>query len=181
MQRDYKNYDYIEIIIKKDNAEEVISSYKKFLWQELERNEDARYSDILHVSFCRAHKIKNKDRLQLLQVYYEFALNERANLSEKKHHKSKAGICNLIIFTICLLFGVWWLIFYIKELFVLIGGIFFSMIIVALVFIFVEKLKKLYKRENQLFRTEDERQKAKIREIFDEVKMLSEKDEGEMV
>ncbi len=173
MKLDYENYDYIEIIVKKDNAKEVISSYKEFLWQELERKEDARYSDLLHVRFCRTHEIPCKDRLQLLQVYYEFALNERAELNEKKHHKSNAGICNLAVFVTCLLVGLWLLIFYVKNPLFFIGGIVITLAIAIFIVFLSKKLKELRKIEKQRFKIEDEKRLSQIDKIIEEAKTLT--------
>ena len=176
--KDYENYDYIEIIVKKDNVDEVVSSYGEFLWQEISRKEDRRYSDVIHVSFYRAHNIKNKDRLQLLQVYYEFALNDRAELFEKKHHKSRAGICNLVFFTIALLVGIWSLIFYFKTPLVFGGGIFLTLVVLFFAGFFGAKLKRLYKRETERFKIKDQEQKSKIDDVINEVKVLANSSKG---
>ncbi len=172
-EKDYQNYDFIEIIVKKENAEQVISAYSDFSWEKISVKEDAKYNDILHVEFCRLHDIANKDRLQLLQVYYEFALNERADLKEKKHHKSKAGICNLIVFAMCLFFGIWSLIFYTKTLPIFIGGIVLSLCALVLTVFFAKKLKNLYKLENQRFKIEDIEKQEDINKILDEARLLT--------
>ena len=174
--RDYEKYDYIEIIVKKENVDEVVSSYGKFLWKEISRKEDRRYSDVLHVSFYRAHNIENKDRLQLLQVYYEFALNERAELNEKKHHKSRAGICNLIFFATCILAGLWRLIFYFKNPIIFGCGIFLTLGVLFFAVFFGKKLKKLHKLENEKFQIFEKGHRAKINEILDEVNLLTKAD-----
>ncbi len=177
--KDHENYDYIEIIVKKENAEQVISAYRDFLWKEISRKEDKRYHDIVHIGFCRARDIQNKDRLQLLQVYYEFALNERADLFEKKHRKSNAGICNLAVFATVLLVGLWLLIFYIKTLPIFLGGIVLTSIIASLVFFFSGKIKNLRKRENEKFKIKEDETTIKINEILGEVKSLT-KEGGEL-
>ncbi len=179
--KDHDKYDYIDIIVKKENADEVVSSYGKFLWKELYRKEDKSYSDVIHVSFYRARDIQNKDRLQLLQVYYEFALNEKAELMEKKHHKSKAGICNLIVFSLCLFVGIWWLIFYLNNLAFYIVGVALTLIIAGLDAFFGKKLKNLYKKENQRFKLQEDEIKERIDDIFNEVESLTkEKERGEL-
>ena len=161
--KDHENYDYIEIIVKKDNAEQVISDYRDFLWKEISRKEDKRY----------------QDRLQLLQVYYEFALNERADLFEKKHRKSNAGICNLAVFATVMLVGLWLLIFYIKTLPIFLGGIVLTSIIAILVLFFGGKIKNLRKREKEKFKIKEEETTIKINEILSEVKSLT-KEGGEL-
>ena len=177
--KDHENYDYIDIIVKKENVDEVVCSYGKFLWQELYRKEDKRYSDVIHVSFYRARDIKNKDRLQLLQVYYEFALNEKAEAFDKKHRKSNAGIFNLAFFATFILVGLWWLIFYIRTLPIFLVGIVSTSIIVILVVFFGEKIKNLRKREKQKFKIKEEETAIKINEIIKEVSSLT-KEGGEL-
>ena len=172
-EKDYNKYDYIEIIVKKENSEQVINDYHDFLWQEISIKEDKKYNDILHVEFYRAHDIACKDRLQLLQVYYEFALNERAEAFEKKHHKSKAGICNLIVFASCLFFGIWSLIFYNKTLPFFMGGIFLSLLHLFFTIFFAKKLKKLYKTESERFKIKDLEKQDRIDEILAEVKSIT--------
>lgn len=176
--KDHENYDYIEIIVKKENVDEVVASYGKFLWQEFYRKEDRRYSDVIHVSFYRARDIKNKDRLQLLQVYYEFALNEGAEAFEKKHHKSNACICNLAVFATCMLVGLWWLIFYMQTILAFIGGMIFTLSIALLTVFFGKKIKNLRKRENQRFKVKKQEQKQKIEGILREVDTLTTLNQG---
>ncbi len=178
MKRDYENNDYIEIIVKKENVDEVVASYGKFLWKEYYRKEDARYNDVIHVCFYRARNIQNKDRLQLLQVYYEFALNERAEAFDKKHHKSNAGICNLAVFATCIFLGLWWLIFYMQNIIAFIGGMVFTLSIALLTVFFGKKLKELRKRENQRFKIKEQEQKERIEEVLREVDALTLVDRG---
>ena len=177
-ERDYQKYDYIEIIVKKENTEQVINDYHDFLWQEISIKEDAKYSDILHVEFCRAHDIANKDRLQLLQVYYEFALNERANSFEKKHHKSNAGIFNLAFFATVILVGLWWLIFYIRTLPIFIGGILLTAIVVFFIVFFATKLKKFYNLESERFKIFDLERQKRIDTILAEARLLTLSNDG---
>ena len=171
-EKDYHKCDYIEIVVKEENAKEVISAYKNFLWQLLSREDDGKYKGVVHLCFCRAHDIACKDRLQLLLVYYEFALNERADLKEKKHHKSKTGILNLIFFTACLLFGVWSLIFYIKTLPIFIGGIILSLLVLSCSVFCAKRLRKIYKEESKKFLLSDMEKQERIDEILKKAKSL---------
>ena len=176
--KDHENYDYIEIIVKKENVDEVVASYGKFLWKELSRKEDRRYNDVIHLSFYREHNIPSKDRLQLLQVYYEFTLNERSEAFDKKHHKSNAGICNLVFFTTLILVGLWWFIFYMQTILAFIGAMVFTLSISLIAVFFGKKLNNLRKKESKSFKVKEQKQQEKIQEILREVETLTSVNKG---
>ena len=91
---DYINYDSLKLYVKKNKSKEIIEHYKLFGWEVLEEFENKKYEDILDLTFCRPHKIKNKDELQLLQVYMEERLNEQAKIEKHKHSKTTSiGLC----------------------------------------------------------------------------------------
>jgi hypothetical protein len=85
---DYNKYDSISLALKENEYERMISYYRAFGWEEYEKNEDKRYFDIVHAKLMRPHKIENKDRLQLLQVKMEYAVNRFAQLRKNKHSRS---------------------------------------------------------------------------------------------
>ena len=58
--KDYWNYDYIDLSVKVNNVEEVVLAYNKLGWQETNRFADKQYKDVLHLSFKREHKIQKK-------------------------------------------------------------------------------------------------------------------------
>ncbi len=97
-EKDYWNYDYIDLSVKTDSADEVVSSYNTFGWQETDRFADKQYKDVLHLSFKRERKITDKDRLQYLQVSYEMLLNKRNTREYKMHDKS-----SLVLTLLCVL------------------------------------------------------------------------------
>ena len=58
---DYINYDSLKLYVKKNKSKEIIEHYKLFGWELAEEFENKKYEDILDLTFCRAHKIENKD------------------------------------------------------------------------------------------------------------------------
>ncbi|MBQ9792150.1 MAG: hypothetical protein IJW32_00185 [Clostridia bacterium] len=85
---DYNNYDVLNLYVKRDKLENIISKYTIFGW-ELEKQEDNKeYEDIVEITFVRPHVIKNKDDLQLLQVYMEERLNKVGQLERNKNAKT---------------------------------------------------------------------------------------------
>ncbi|MBQ9734911.1 MAG: hypothetical protein IJV95_03520 [Clostridia bacterium] len=160
---DYHNYDQINLTVKRQNADEVILSYGAFLWEKIEEKEDKRYHDILHLSFTRPHKIPNKDRLQLLQVHYETAVNERALLDGKKHRASQALLSTGLVLLLSVMLGVVALSFYLVSLYAVLGGVAFTVIQASLCVLVFVKVRKIRKKENQKF----EDKKAEIEKSID--------------
>ncbi len=94
-KHDYHNYDSLKLFVKKEKAKDIIDKYQLLKWQLVTQNENDRYEDIVDLEFTRPHKIANKDKLQLLQVYLEEELNSFAKVESKKH--SKSTIAGLIV------------------------------------------------------------------------------------
>lgn len=175
--KDYQNYDYIEIIVKKNSADEIVYWYSRFLWKEYQRKEDKRYADVIHISFSRPHKIPSKDRLQLLQVYFENILNTKARLLESKHSKFKAMICVAIFVAILGLLGVGAFIFFIKSWlgYLLAGAT--AILSTCIDIVFCRYIKKLYKKENHNFDKKSDDFAKQIDEIIGEVNQITGVDE----
>lgn len=109
--RDYENFDYLYITVKKNRLERLKTHYRELGWEDTEMKEDARYDDITHISLRRPHKIENKDALQLLQVYLEAAWNKIGKLENNPRPKTLIfglgiGLLSaaLLIAGICLIF-----------------------------------------------------------------------------
>ncbi len=147
-ERDYKNYDYIDVLVKKQNQQEIIDAYSSFLWENIGNKEDTRYNDVVNLSFKRDIKVLNKDRLAFLQVCYESALNKKAEIKSKKHSKSIALICNLAFFSLAGLFLVGVFIYFFKSLLSIILASIVGLFIFALDIIAVKKIKKRIYKEN---------------------------------
>ena len=73
---DYKfEDDKLSVAVKADGAREIKESYAAFGWRIASERADGRCPGIVHMDFVREHKIAGKDRLQLLQVRFEVAVN----------------------------------------------------------------------------------------------------------
>ena len=90
MEFDYNEYDSLSVLIKRKESSAILSYYNSFGWEEYERRDDRRYFDIIHIKLKRRHKIPNKDRLQLLEIEMENAINRLAVLRGKKHWRTVA-------------------------------------------------------------------------------------------
>ena len=75
--------DTIFVKGKRQACEHIISGYGDFGWSLTDRKDDKLYEDIVHLTFTRPHFIKNRDRLQLLQVRLEIAYNRMGKFSYK--------------------------------------------------------------------------------------------------
>ncbi len=165
-KRDYKNFDYLDVIVKKQNEQEIVDGYLSFLWQKFDAKEDKRYNDIVHLSFKRDIVVPNKDRLQLLQVYYETALNKRAEIEFNKHSKSIVAICNLAFFSLAGLFLVGVFIYFLKSLIsVAIGGV-VALFILAMDIFLASKIKKNFLSENISYQTKISQVENDINQIL---------------
>ena len=105
--KDYTNFDYITIYVKKNMIDAVRKNYEILGWQILEEKENDNYEDIIDVTFFRPHKIENKDDLQILQVYTEDRLNKLAKLERDKYAKSLISTLSIeIVAVFVLLYGI---------------------------------------------------------------------------
>lgn len=84
----YTEFDYLEILVKRGRVDQVIQNYGIFGWQIEQKDDNERYEDLVDLTFSRPHKIRNKDELQLNQVFMEENLNQYAKLEKHKHSKS---------------------------------------------------------------------------------------------
>lgn len=95
------HYDTIEFTLKRERAGEIEAQLACFGW-EIEREWDAKlYSDLVHVRFKRPHRVESKDRLQLLQVRVEIALNKQVKY--ERTMDSRALIFGLSLAVLALL------------------------------------------------------------------------------
>ena len=173
-ERDYKNFDHVNLTVKKENVEEVSQAYSEFLWQEVYRREDRRFNDVLNLCFKREHKVKNKDKLQLYQVHYESLINERAGLIENKHNKAGAMISNVAILgALALFLGIMLLVFGKSLPYLICGGVLLFITAILLPF-FIVKCRNLFRKENRVFEQNFNENKKKITELLSKVKLLTE-------
>ena len=109
----YKEYDTLTLYVKKNKSTGIIKHYKIFGWELVEEADNNMYADLVDLTFIRSHKIKNKDELQLQQVYMEETLNKLGKLDKFKHAKSAS--VGLSVGTIILAFIVFAVIINIKP------------------------------------------------------------------
>ncbi len=171
--KDYNNYDYIEIIVKTESEREVVSAYSSFLWQETHRQEDNRYADVTHVFFKREHRIENKDRLQLLQVHYESVLNEKSQAFEQKCNKTKALLSNVILLIVASLFLCFYLVFAIKQTWSVILGLLLVVIVGVLSIFAVKYFKTRFTLDEQKYLDKATEFEGQIKDIMQEVRLLT--------
>ena len=141
--------DTLELYVKKDKSSDIIKSYEAFGWNVASHTENSKYEDLVDLTFERPHDIKNKDELQLMQVYLDDRLEQIGKLQKKKHAKSTSfgltiGPFSMLLITLSLLLFI-----HDQSLSnILLGSL---MIVVGLAFIVLEIiiLPKLYKKENE--------------------------------
>lgn len=174
MKPDIKNYDYLCITAKSDSVDGIIASYKTLGWQLIEVREDKQYIDLDVIDFMRPHKIENKDRLQLLQVRLETALNKVGEARHKKHRKSAViGLTGGIIGCTAIALGI--LFFFMQGddmLLKIASGIASIVIGLALMTAVATTFKKLVRYENGIFAAVTSGLKADIEAICTEANRL---------
>lgn len=82
---DYNKYDKITVTTKTACSQKVIDDYQRFGWEWIKKDNDRIFSNIVHLTFKRAHRLKNKDKLQYLQVCYEEKLNAVFDLERSRN------------------------------------------------------------------------------------------------
>ena len=169
---DYHNFDKLEITAKTIKEKEVIRDYALFGWEEIERKYDKRILDLTHVTFIRPHKIANKDKLQLLQIYYENYMNEIYVCEKNKSKTSFAYIVsNLFLGAILLAIGVFVLLettFFMRVL----GALFLSVSFVLLVCALL-RIKKLKDMEKEKFKQKYSYLKDKMESVLNDAVYFS--------
>lgn len=167
------NKDWIKLSTKKNKQQEVEKYYAGFGWNKVEEQSDKIYEDIVHLTFNRNHKIKNKDELQLLQVKLNNSLNKIAKYEKYKNIKSKC--LSLTINIICAILIIWGIIIPLKNLSV-INIIISSILVILGLFGFIINgiiIEKLRKKELYNFNKILKLENSKIQNIYSQAKKLS--------
>ena len=169
---DYHNFDKLEMTAKTIKAKEVARDYALFGWEEIERRDDKRILDLTHFTFIRPHKIANKDKLQLLQIYYENYMNE-IYVCEKNRGKTSFAyiVSTLFLGAILLAIGVFILLgttFIAKVL----GALFLGASLVLLVCGLL-RIKKLKNMEKEKFKQKYSYLKDKIESVLNDAVYFS--------
>ncbi len=75
-----EDFDKLELIVKNSHMEEIVTFYNEFGWAQVESRPHHRYGDLSEITLRRPHKIAHKDKLQLLQVRLERAIDDSQRL-----------------------------------------------------------------------------------------------------
>lgn len=105
MKKDYNKYDYLSASVKSENADQMQIRYVDFGWELIERIPHSKYYDIEIMTFRRDRKIKNKDKLQYLQVVMEHKINEIARLKKWQYIPTIISTTLLCLLDFMLIFG----------------------------------------------------------------------------
>lgn len=169
----YKEFDTLTIYAKKDRLDSIIDHYKIFGWEIVCQNENTRYEDIVDITFSRPHKIKNKDELQLYQVYMEDKLNELAKVELNKHSKSlSVGLSIGVISLAIIILGIFGILNITNN-----TGLIFEIILISIgaiaVIILTILLPVLVKKEKILFKQKRKELEEQLTQIYKKAVMLS--------
>lgn len=176
--REYWEYDYIDLAVKTEKADDLLIGYGAFLWQEIERKSDKNYKDVVHITLKRPHKIKNKDRLQLLQVRYEKMANDKYALKKKKHTRSHALIANVGAFGALAFLGAVAAAFYLRTTASIVCACVWTALEVAFSAFLAVKYRKIRAKENENFKKKDADINVEMNSLFEEVRCLTGVDNG---
>ena len=169
---DNKDLDILNLYVKKNKSKEIIEHYESFGWilDSCQKNE--YYEDIVDISLSRPHKIKNKDELQLEQVYMEEKINELGKLEKYKHKTSIIlGVTMGLTLVTLIFFG----------LTLLLKSIQFSNLLLSILFLFsgvvlavfeIISIPKLHKKEDILFNQKHTQLNEEIEQITNRAKIL---------
>ena len=179
MKNNYRDNDSLTLYVKKNKSEEIISYYNFFGWELVVQDDNSRYEDLIDLTFTRPHKMKNKDELQLQQIYMEEALNKMGKLERHKHSRITAfGLCLGVLSLISIFLGVYCGL-KLKSLWGIIGGMLFAVIGVVAVVIEAFIFPKMYKRIDELYEIKHKDLELELRTICERATCLTRSDYGE--
>lgn len=172
LQLDRENYDYMYATVKKSKLDELTAHYKALGWEIISRDDDRQYADIIHFTLRRAHVIKHKDELQLLQVYLETAWNTIGKLEANPCPKTMiVGLTLGIIGLAFIIIGLCALLYATVELFnmlgimwIVAGGLFLVLCMILAV--------ELYKREKVQAAKDIKEARIEIEKVYAEAERL---------
>ena len=167
----YNEFDTLEIYARKNKVDHIKSCYQSFSWHVVEEKENDRYSDTIDLTFQRPHKLKNKDELQLMQVYMEDTLNKYGSLERHKHAKSTTyGLCFGVLSLAILIAGI--IILKNSLLNILFGGTLIVLGLLSCMIVFVVCLK-LFKTEKETFEQSRKKLQDDLETICKKAKKLA--------
>lgn len=175
LKKDYKNYDYINVSVKKSRAQALTDMYAAFSWEETSREEHRLYDDVFNLSFRRPHAMANKDELQFLQVCAESEFNS-IDMLENHKHASSASIGGIFGLAGCALFacGIAVVCLF-QTIMYLISGCLLAASGVALGALTAATARTLFKGEEARCIEQCAKHRQNIRDICAQVKLLTER------
>lgn len=129
---DYHKYDIVSCDIKKKDVDEIIDIYISLGYKIYHNENSELYLDSKHLIFYRDHNIKNKDKLQYLQVDIEMMIN---NTSVKNQNKY---ISLILISTLFVILGLGFIAGGVTILNLLTGKMYLTLAIICFIFSFFE-------------------------------------------
>lgn len=170
---DYTAYDRLRVAVKKDKREEVVSRYRMFAWEQTDSREDGQYDDIEHLAFRRRHALPHKDRLQLLQVHMESALNALGKLERNRHARSLIfGLVSGLLGVVLIAAGIA-LILWRQTVTVVVSGAAAMTAGAVLLTVFGTGIKKVRAKEEAIYRASAERQTRALQAYCREAQALT--------
>ena len=168
----FEDYDTLTIYAKKHKIIEIKEKYSCFGWTLIRENENNRYEDLIDLQFARPHKFKNKDELQLLQIYMEENLNKLGKLENNKYAKTTASALFFDIVGIALFVLGILAIFNVVKFWGLAGGL--PLIIVGVLLLIIGSIltPKLYKKECSDFASNSSSLTKHIEEVCSKAQSL---------
>lgn len=173
MQVDYENYDSLFVTVKLNKLDEIEKYYSALGWECVDSRDDKIYGDIIHLTLRRPHFIAQKDKLQLLQVYMEAALNDVGRLEANPRPKTLfvASICTLLLIAITVP-GILLVLLAEKAALHTAGIVFLAAAGVQLV-IGLTLFIKTFKGEGKTARLRLESARAEIAEVYNQASLIT--------
>lgn len=165
----YNDFDTLHVYVKRQKFDEIVQYYSYFGWKLEDKSDNTRYEDLIDVTFIRPHKIKNKDELQLLQVYLDERLNSIGKIERFRYSRTKSlgisfavfGVLFIVLGVLNMLNVLTFLGFATGMIFSIVG----TLIILGLVF-----LPKIFKTEKTNYEKKQSILEKEIEDILKQVR-----------
>ncbi len=168
METDYRNYDRLFVTVKLNKLDELEECYRALGWECVDSRDDSVYRGRVHLVYRRPHRIENKDKLQLLQVYLESALNDEGRLESRAMPLTAAtGIITGFVTLALVALGLC-LMYLLDNPVIYIAGIIFLTCSAAMLLLAVTVTLKVFFGENKRRKTKLLHARAEIEAVLKE-------------
>lgn len=168
METDYRNYDRLFVTVKLNKLDELEECYRALGWECVDSRDDSVYRGRVHLVYRRPHRIENKDKLQLLQVYLESALNDEGRLESRAMPLTAAtGIITGFVTLALVALGLC-LMYLLDNPVIYIAGIIFLTCSAAMLLLAVTVTLKVFFSENKRRKTKLLHARAEIEAVLKE-------------